>query len=164
MAQLKDIAREVVDLLLRKKMTLSLAESCTGGMIAAALVDRPGVSAALVEGCVCYSNEAKMRTLGVREETLRQFGAVSAQCALEMVHGMCDYTGSDCAIAVTGIAGPGGGTKDKPVGLVYFGVLAGARERVERRVFQGDRTQVREQAAACALELMRDLIEEKQGE
>lgn len=164
MTQLQIIAREVVDLMLREKKTVSLAESCTGGMIAAALVDCPGVSAALLEGCVCYSNEAKMRTLGVLPETLQKFGAVSGECALEMVHGICDYTGSDCAIAVTGIAGPDGGTKEKPVGLVYFGVKCGERERVERRVFSGDRLRVREQSAALALELLRDMIEEKQGE
>ena len=122
MDALSALARGVVALLLDKKKTVALAESCTGGMIASALVDCPGVSAALLEGCVCYSNAAKMRRLHVLTETLQNFGAVSAECALEMVHGICDTTGSDCGIAVTGIAGPDGGTQEKPVGLVYMAV------------------------------------------
>ena len=120
--ELQRTAQQATDLLLQKGMTVSLAESCTGGMIAAALVGCPGVSEALLEGCVCYSNEAKQRTLGVLTETLRDHGAVSAECALEMVHGICDYTGSDTAIAVTGIAGPGGGTAEHPVGTVYMAI------------------------------------------
>lgn len=164
MQELQTAAQQVVDLLLSRKKTLSLAESCTGGMIAAALVDCPGVSAALLEGCVCYSNEAKMRTLHVLTETLQQFGAVSSQCALEMVHGICDYTDSDYAIAVTGIAGPDGGSAEKPVGLVYMAVTDGVQERVARQVFAGGRTQVRQAAAVYALHMLRDMIEEKQGE
>ena len=158
--ELQRTAQQATDLLLQKGKTVSLAESCTGGMIAAALVGCPGVSEALLEGCVCYSNEAKQRTLGVLTETLRDHGAVSAECALEMVHGICDYTGSDTAIAVTGIAGPGGGTAAKPVGTVYIAALADGKARVEHHVFAGDRLMVRTQTAVRALTLLMELINE----
>ena len=158
--ELQRTAQQATDLLLQKGKTVSLAESCTGGMIAAALVGCPGVSEALLEGCVCYSNEAKQRTLGVLTETLRDHGAVSAECALEMVHGICDYTGSDTAIAVTGIAGPGGGTETKPVGTVYIAALADGKARVEHHVFAGDRLEVRTQTAVRALNLLMELINE----
>ena len=158
--ELQRTAQQATDLLLQKGKTVSLAESCTGGMIAAALVGCPGVSEALLEGCVCYSNEAKQRTLGVLTETLRDHGAVSAECALEMVHGICDYTGSDTAIAVTGIAGPGGGTAAKPVGTVYIAALANGKARVEHHVFEGDRLEVRTQSAVRALNLLMELINE----
>lgn len=159
--ELQDTARALVGLLLEKKLTISLAESCTGGMIAAALVDCPGVSDALLEGCVCYSNEAKMRTLGVLTETLQQHGAVSEACALEMVHGICDYTGSDTAIAVTGIAGPGGGTKEKPVGTVYIAALACGKAIVTHNLFSGDRLSVRTQSAVRAMEQLLELLNER---
>ena len=159
--ELQDTARALVGLLLENKLTISLAESCTGGMIAAALVDCPGVSDALLEGCVCYSNAAKMRTLGVLTETLQNHGAVSEACALEMVHGICDYTGSDTAIAVTGIAGPGGGTAQKPVGTVYIAALARGRAIVTHNVFSGDRLSVRTQSAARAMEMLMDLLNER---
>ena len=158
--ELQRTAQQATDLLLQKGKTVSLAESCTGGMIAAALVGCPGVSEALLEGCVCYSNEAKQRTLGVLTETLRDHGAVSAECALEMVHGICDYTGSNTAIAVTGIAGPGGGTALKPVGTVYIAALADGTARVEHHVFAGDRLMVRTQTAVRALNLLMELINE----
>ena len=170
--ELAEISRKAVELLLERKITVSLAESCTGGMIASALVDWPGVSEALLdgladgltldellEGCVCYTNEAKMRTLGVSAETLGKHTAVSAQCAGEMARGMRAYTGSDYALSVTGIAGPGGGTVEMPVGLVYLGIADKTGERVERHVFSGDRTQVRRQAAARALEMLIEEIE-----
>ena len=158
--ELQRTAQQATDLLLQKGKTVSLAESCTGGMIAAALVGCPGVSEALLEGCVRYSNEAKQRTLGVLTETLRDHGAVSAECALEMVHGICDYTGSDTAIAVTGIAGPGGGTALKPVGTVYIAAIADGKARVEHHVFAGDRLMVRTQTAVRALNLLMELINE----
>lgn len=159
--ELQDTARALVGLLLENKLTISLAESCTGGMIAAALVDCPGVSDALLEGCVCYSNAAKMRTLGVLTETLQNHGAVSEACALEMVHGICDYTGSDTAIAVTGIAGPGGGTAQKPVGTVYIAALARGRAIVTHNVFSGDRLSVRTQSAVRAMQMLMDLLNER---
>ena len=155
---LQTMAQQATDLLLREHLTVSLAESCTGGMIAAALVGCPGVSDALLEGCVCYSNQAKQRTLGVLTETLQEYGAVSAQCALEMVHGICEYTGSDTAVAVTGIAGPGGGTPTKPVGTVYIAAQVCGKAQVEHHVFSGDRLSVRTQTAVRALEMLMDGI------
>ncbi|MGI5883329.1 MAG: CinA family protein [Candidatus Spyradocola sp.] len=158
MTALEGYAREVVAQLLEKKLTISLAESCTGGMITSALVAWPGVSAALLEGCVCYSNAAKMRRLGVLTETLQKHGAVSAECALEMVHGICHTTGSDCGIAVTGIAGPDGGTAEKPVGLVYMAVQVKGCAVVREKVFRGTRAQVRREAAKYVLrELLNEL-------
>ena len=155
---LQSMAQQATELLLREHLTVSLAESCTGGMIAAALVGCPGVSDALLEGCVCYSNQAKQRTLGVLTETLQEYGAVSAQCALEMVHGICEYTGSDTAVAVTGIAGPGGGTPTKPVGTVYSAAQVCGKAQVEHHVFSGDRLSVRTQTAVRALEMLMDGI------
>ena len=159
--ELQDTAQALVSLLLERKLTISLAESCTGGMIAAALVDCPGVSDALLEGCVCYSNAAKMRTLHVLTETLQQHGAVSEACSLEMVHGICDYTGSDTALAVTGIAGPGGGTAQKPVGTVYIAARACGRVKVTHNLFSGDRLSVRTQSAVRAMEMLMELLKER---
>lgn len=157
---LQAAAQALTDLLLERKMTISLAESCTGGMIAASLVGCPGVSDALLEGCVCYSNEAKHRTLGVLTETLQKHGAVSEACALEMVHGICDYTGSDTGIAVTGIAGPGGGTQEKPVGTVYIAVQALGHTMVKHNLFSGDRLSVRMQSAMCAMNMLMELLKQ----
>lgn len=158
--ELQTTAQALTALLLERKKTISLAESCTGGMIAASLVGCPGVSEALLEGCVCYSNEAKMRTLGVLTETLQQHGAVSELCALEMVHGICDYTGSDTGIAVTGIAGPGGGTKEKPVGTVYIAVQVDGRTAVAHNLFSGDRLSVRMQSAVRAMDMLMELLKQ----
>ncbi len=151
------------ELLLERERTLSLAESCTGGMIASELVALPGISRALLEGVVSYSNEAKMRRLGVKEETLRRYGAVSAQCAREMALGEKEKSGSDYALSVTGIAGPDGGTPEKPVGLVYLGLARpdGSAETQELRL-AGDRSRVRRLSMLSALDLLRRaLLEER---
>ena len=116
------IEEVVSKLLIDRNIKISTAESCTGGMIASRLIGVPGVSEVFLEGAVTYSNEAKMRTLNVKEETLKKFGAVSAETAMEMAEGIAKRTGSDISVVTTGIAGPGGGTEDKPVGLVYFGL------------------------------------------
>ena len=117
---------ELVDvvgkLLLEKHITISCAESCTGGLFAAALTDIPGISEVFERGIVTYSNRAKMKELGVKAETLDKFGAVSPETACEMASGLAEKTGSDLCISVTGIAGPGGGTAEKPVGLAYIGI------------------------------------------
>ena len=116
------IEEVVGDLLVNKKLTISTAESCTGGMIASRVINYPGISEAFLEGAVTYSNEAKMRTLKVKKETLDAVGAVSEETAREMALGIAERTGSDISVVTTGIAGPGGGTKEKPVGLVYIGL------------------------------------------
>ena len=117
---------ELVDvvgkLLLEKHITISCAESCTGGLFAAALTDIPGISEVFERGIVTYSNRAKIEELGVKAETLDKFGAVSPETACEMAAGLAEKTGSDLCISVTGIAGPGGGTAEKPVGLAYIGI------------------------------------------
>lgn len=118
----EDLINVVAKLLLEKNITISSAESCTGGKFAAALCEIPGISAVFERGIVTYSNRAKMEELGVKEETLTAYGAVSPETAEEMVRGLAAKTGSDLCISVTGIAGPGGGSEEKPVGLAYIGL------------------------------------------
>ncbi|MBQ4650833.1 MAG: competence/damage-inducible protein A [Firmicutes bacterium] len=118
----EDLINVVAKLLLEKNITISSAESCTGGKFAAALCEIPGISAVFERGIVTYSNRAKMEELGVKEETLTAYGAVSPETAEEMVRGLAAKTGSDLCISVTGIAGPGGGSEAKPVGLAYIGL------------------------------------------
>lgn len=133
----EDLASVVGRRLIERKLTVSAAESCTGGMFAAALTDVPGISAVFDRSLVTYSNEAKISELGVSEETLRRYGAVSEQTALEMAEGVRRVSGSDIGISVTGIAGPGGGTDDKPVGTVYIGFVYMYKKlcrKVERNV------------------------------
>lgn len=121
----EELAQVVAGRLMDKGLTLSSAESCTGGMFASTMTDIPGISRCFDRGLVTYSNQAKMEELGVRAETLEKFGAVSEETALEMVEGLQRVSGSDVCISVTGIAGPGGGTEEKPVGLVYIGFVYG---------------------------------------
>lgn len=148
----------VAELLLKKKLTISTAESCTGGMIASELISYPGISEAFIEGAVTYANEAKMRTLNVKKETLDKYGAVSEETAREMAEGIAKRVNSDASVVTTGIAGPGGGTKDKPVGLVYIGVYYKGSVSVGRYVFFGDRYKVRRKATITALDLVRRTI------
>jgi len=137
-------------------LTLATAESCTGGMIAAAITDVAGASAVFLGGVVSYANEVKRSALRVNSATLDEFGAVSAQVAAEMAEGARSALGADLAVATTGIAGPDGGSVDKPVGLVWFAV-AGSNGTVttERRFFGGTRESVRARATATALNLLR---------
>lgn len=136
-------------------LTLATAESCTGGLIAACLTEIAGSSAVVERGLVTYSNAAKMELLGVAPATLERHGAVSAETAAEMVSGALAHSPADLAIAVTGIAGPGGATATKPVGLVFIGVLRrGATPAVERHVFLGDRRAVRTATLERALALL----------
>jgi len=143
------------NLLTEHHKTLAVAESCTGGMIASTLVGIPGSSKWFLEGAVTYSNEAKMRRLGVSEATLRQYGAVSYQTAIEMAEGMRRTSGSDYAIATTGIAGPDGGTKEKPVGLVYIAIAAPDGTEVKEFYFTGDRSRIRHSTMLNALDFLR---------
>lgn len=138
---------KVVDLVKKSGMNISVAESCTGGMLASTLIGVPGVSDIFKEGIVSYSNEAKVKRLGVKKETLDKYGAVSKETAQEMVLGL----DSDIALSTTGIAGPGGGSTDKPVGLVYIGIRIKDKIYIEKRVFRGDRSKVRKKAVSQAL-------------
>ena len=147
-----EIAEKLVQYLTENKMTVTTAESCTGGMISSAIVDVPGASYVLNEAYVTYANEAKMRLLGVKEETLAEFGAVSEQTAREMAEGVRRVAKADCAIAVTGVAGPDGGTEEKPVGTVFAGFSLKNRSWVREYHFEGDREMVRRQTTLAVLE------------
>jgi len=112
----------IAKILIEKSMTISVAESCTGGLVSSRLTDIAGSSAYIKENYVTYANEAKTKILGVKEETLKNFGAVSEECAKEMAEGLFERTGCDICFATTGIAGPGGGTETKNVGLMYIAI------------------------------------------
>lgn len=130
-----------------KPLTISTAESCTGGMIASKLIEVPGISKNFIESIVSYSNEAKIKRLKVKKETLEKYGAVSEEVAREMLAGLK----TDIAISTTGIAGPDGGTKDKPVGLVYIGIKVKDEVKIFRRELKGDRNKIRQRAMMHAL-------------
>jgi nicotinamide-nucleotide amidase len=134
---------------------VATAESCTGGLVAAALIAIPGASDVVERGFVTYSNNAKIELLGVPAETIAEHGAISEQTAAAMARGAVARAGVDLAVSVTGIAGPGGGTPQKPIGLVYLGVARrDGASRVEHRIFPGDRSEVRRAALIEALEML----------
>lgn len=141
------LEKKVVELLKKLNMNISTAESCTGGMLASKLIDVPGISEVFYDGVVSYSNEAKINRLGVRKEILDKYGAVSEEVAKEMVMGLT----TDVALSTTGIAGPDGGSEEKPVGLVYMGIRIKDKIYVEKRVFRGDRNKVRERTVSHTL-------------
>jgi nicotinamide-nucleotide amidase len=149
------IEHVVVRLLRERGLHVALAESCTGGLAAARLVNVPGASAVLLESIVAYANEAKVRDLGVDAGMLAREGAVSEAVARAMAEGARARTGADIAVAITGVAGPDGGTPDKPVGTVIFGLADAAGTLAERELLLGDRLLVRERAATYALNLLR---------
>ena len=151
------LAEEVLALCRARGWRIATAESCTGGLVAAALTAIAGASEVFERGFVTYSNGAKIELLGVPAETIAAHGAISAETAAAMARGAVARTPADLAVSITGIAGPGGGTPQKPVGLIYLG--AARRDgpcRVERRVFPGDRAAVREAALLEALQMLRD--------
>ena len=139
-------------------LSVATAESCTGGLIASTIVDVPGASDCFNEGYVTYSNEAKMKNLGVLDETLMAHGAVSVETAKEMAKGVKKRASADFGIASTGIAGPGGGSPTKPVGLVYIACAYKDKSVVKELHLSGDRTSVRTQAANEALLLLSQCI------
>ena len=151
----------VANLLIENKFTISIAESLTGGKISSMLVEKSGISEALLEGVVCYSNKSKINTLGVREETLEKFGAVSEDVAKEMVLGVAKRLGADFAVATTGIAGPNSDGSGKPVGLVYIGIYAQGDISVKECLFTGDRELIRYRTSVEALEEVRRNILKK---
>lgn len=145
----------VGELLIKKGLTISTAESCTGGLIAGTLINYPGISAVLSHGLVTYANEAKMQLLGVRQDTLELHGAVSEETAKEMVEGLIRLTGTRVGISVTGIAGPGGGTDEKPVGLVYSALYIDGKIMVRKFNFTGNRQKIRNRAVISILDWLR---------
>lgn len=152
----------VVELLKEQDKIISVAESCTGGMVASRLVNVNGSSTVFKEGLVTYANEAKMKYLDVSEETLRDFGAVSPETAKEMCDNLYQKTDADITISITGIAGPNGGSEDKPVGLVYFGINHKGETSLYRKVFTGNREMVRLRATIFALNMVRKVLLECQ--
>ncbi len=154
----KAIEDVVYVLLKEKKLTLTTAESCTGGLLAGRFINVAGASDVYHEGFITYANEAKMKYLGVTAETLREHGAVSRECAEEMARGAAMAAGADVAVVTTGIAGPDGGTAEKPVGLVYIGVYYKGQVTVEEFHLGNERRKVREAAVARGLELVREVL------
>jgi nicotinamide-nucleotide amidase len=153
-----DLAVVVGALLKERGLTIALAESCTGGLLAKRLTDEGGASDYLLGGFVTYANEMKRDCLGVTTETLAMHGAVSERCAREMAAGARRAGEADVAISITGIAGPGGGSEDKPVGTVWIGVALGDRVEARRFLFAGDRSEIRERTAQAALDTLRRLL------
>ena len=154
---------EIVGALLTAKgETVSIAESCTGGLIGQRVTSVPGSSAYFVEGAVTYSNQAKMRTLGVPAEIFEKHGAVSAECAETMAAGMREYAGTDHAISITGIAGPDGGSDEKPVGTVYIGYAGRELTKSVHLVLPGDRYLIRWRSSQAALDYLRRQLIKKQ--
>lgn len=152
------LEQSLVRLLAKHQLTITTAESCTGGMAAARIINVPGSSEVYKEGFITYSNKAKRKYLDVSKSTLKQFGAVSEETAREMAKGGAFETDSDICIAITGIAGPDGGSEEKPVGLVYIGCCCKNKTSVERFVFRGNREKIRIQAACRAIDMARRAI------
>jgi nicotinamide-nucleotide amidase len=143
----------------RAGLTIATAESCTGGLVAGCLTEIAGSSDVFERGFVTYSNAAKAEILGVPATLIAERGAVSAEVAEAMARGALDRSKADTAVALTGVAGPGGGTAEKPVGLVHFGaVRRGGAARLRREIFGGDRTAVRARSVGAALELLGELL------
>ena len=157
----KSVEHSLVKLLIEKKKTISTCESCTGGLVSAALTEVPGSSEVFGFGVCTYANEAKMKLVGVKEETLAAFGAVSEQTAIEMAEGIRRLSGSDIALSLTGIAGPGGGSEEKPVGLVYLGVSVGQKKYAKKMLLGQHATRDREYIRKLAVKnALKTAIEE----
>src|SRR5512139_1206472 len=150
----------VGQMLAERKLKLATAESCTGGLLGHRLTNVPGSSGYFEGGIIAYSYEAKERLLGVHHDTLYVHGAVSAETALEMARGARKTLGTDVGVAVTGIAGPGGGLPGKPVGLVYIALSARTYERVGHFVWNGDRESNKMQSAEAALAMLKEFLEQ----
>lgn len=145
--------------LTEKGLSLAVAESCTGGLLCGRIVDVPGISKVFKEGFITYSNEAKKRALGVSAKTLQDFGAVSEETAKEMAKGAAERAGADVGLSVTGIAGPGGGTEEKPVGQVYIGVFGKGEAEAKKVFIKGPREYVRRRSVLEALHFLREYLE-----
>lgn len=142
-------------------LVCAVAESCTGGAVGSAIVSVSGASAVFAGGVISYSNDVKREVLHVSASTLERHGAVSSETACEMASGARELTNADFAVSVTGIAGPGGGSAEKPVGLVWFGLAGRDGVRAERMIFSGDRAEVRGAAVEHALEMLLEAAAEK---
>ncbi len=148
----------VAELLTKHNLTITTAESCTGGLLAGRLINVPGISSNFKEGYITYSNEAKEKLLGVSHKTLEQFGAVSAETVVEMAAGGAKAADADICVSISGIAGPDGGTEEKPVGLVYICCYFNGKPFTQRNYYTGQRSKIREYAVASALTLLLQTI------
>ncbi len=148
----------VIELLKEQNKVLAVAESCTGGMLSSRLINISGASSVFKEGIVTYANEAKMKHLSVKEETLRRFGAVSPEVAMEMCDNLYEESDADITVSITGIAGPNGGSEEKPVGLVYFGINFMGNTTIYRKVFNGNRDMIRLRSVIFALNMLRETL------
>ena len=151
---------KLIKFLSEKALTLATAESCTGGLIAKLITDVPGSSRVFIGGVVSYSNAMKQKLLGVKPETLGKYGAVSEQTVGEMLLGILRVTAADISVAVSGIAGPTGGSKEKPVGTVIIGVQFSEAVKIERYLFTGSREDVRRQCADQVIILLQSFFNE----
>jgi PncC family amidohydrolase len=147
------------NLLRLNNLKLATAESCTGGLVGHLLTNVPGSSDYYLGGVISYANQAKMRLLGVRQETLEKHGAVSEETVLEMARGARQALSADLGLSISGIAGPGGGTPEKPVGLVWIGLSAPGIGEAQRFLFTGDRAAIKEQSAQEALHILAAYLE-----
>ena len=147
---------EIINTLKEKNQTITFAESCTGGRIASAFTAISGASSVLMGSAVTYANEIKSHWLGVKEQTLLEYGAVSSQCVEEMLSGILKMASADYAIAVSGIAGPTGGTQTKPVGTIYIGIETPQKKIVQHHLLQGNRESIQAQATDTAIELLKN--------
>ena len=154
----EELAEELIAKLSECNYTITTAESCTGGLLAAALIHVAGASKVYCSGQITYSNEAKRKFLGVKKKTLQEHGAVSKQTVKQMAKGASKLNHANVAISVSGIAGPDGGTAEKPVGLVYIACQVCGTMTVKEYHFKGNRTKIRESSVASALGLMRECI------
>lgn len=152
------LEERIAALLRQRGFTVTTTESCTGGLLAGRLINAAGISEVYKEGYITYSNEAKEKLLHVSHETLETYGAVSEQTAQEMVLGAAEAAGAQAALATTGIAGPDGGTPEKPAGLVYIGCHVNGVTTVERHMYAGERAQVRSMAVESALLLLEQML------
>lgn len=153
----------IYELLKKYQYKMTTAESATGGMIASTLINVPGISEFFEQGYVTYSNDAKIQMIGVSAETIEHYGVVSSETAADMAQSAARKAACDVAVSVTGVAGPDGGTKECPVGLVYIGCYVKGNTVTERHLFDGDRMAVRTLATRCALLLLKKMLEENGG-
>ena len=158
------LEKSIVDLLVANELTISTIESCTGGLVAGRLINVPGVSDVFKAGYITYSNKAKRKVAGVKKATLHKYGAVSEQVAAEMAKGAAAVSKADVSVSITGIAGPDGGSDEKPVGLVYIGCNVKGKITVEKFQFSGNRAKIRENAVAYAMILLRKCVLEYYSE
>jgi len=158
MEKIKRLTEHIIQELTRREETITFAESCTGGRIAAAFTAVSGASGVLNGACVTYSNEIKHRWLGVENEILKTYGAVSKECVSQMLDGIIDLAEAEYAIAVSGIAGPTGGSEQKPVGTVYIGVRTPESKEIYHCLFRGDRESIQVQSVRFAIKKLGQLL------